>query len=80
MKKKEKLLSFHEHERYMRKANDLCYPAKVVSALNTCRTESDAESIMRKARVEQIEKNRKANTMRYLNNHKYATAMIQQFA
>ena len=80
MKKKEKLLSFHAHERYMRKANELCYPAEVVSALNTCRTENDAERILRKARLAAMERNRKANALRFINNHKYATAYRQQFA
>lgn len=80
MKKEKKLLSFHGHERYVKKANDLCYPAEVVCALYNCRTEADAERIMRKARLAAMERTRKANAERYIANHRYATTLRQQFA
>ena len=77
---KVRLMSWRKHKAYERKAEELCYPYEVICAVRNCRTENDAECIMRKARLRQMQTDRKANVKRYINNHKYATALRQQFA
>lgn len=77
---KVKLMSWRKHKAYERKAEELCYPYEVICAVRNCRTENDAERIMRKARLGQMEMERKTNMNRYVNNHKYATALREQFA
>lgn len=77
---KVKLMSWRKHKAYERKALELCYSWEVICAIRNCRTENDAERIMRKARLEAMETDRKANVKRYINNHKYATILREQFA